>query len=449
MREKFLKISEFFKRNLFVNFVYLILASSGLFLLVNRYPYFGIFSILTPLFIGIIFLFYKGSITSTHLSVAGILAVIYVYFILSYFISNQTLHNFFSYSFLRYDGNFFFCYISFFAFAVPYLNYEKVSRIYFNLIFFTFPLLVIAGIIGILTRNYSPIIINDTHDGLMLFGLNEAHNATGSVYALSSLFALVFTLNSHGRKKVFYIIVFILCLIGLALTQSRGSYIGFFTGALFVIWLHYRSILKFIITLFAILAASLPVMIISNMYNRFMKLFDPTNWAVGSRMELWEKALYLFRLSPIFGVGFGRFNDIDYNINNYGYTLIRLEEFVGIRGVLSVYHAPNFDFNSAHAHNSYLHFLAETGIVGLGLLVLFWILCFRFVMRAYNYTEMEFSKNIYLSCLGGIVVLFIMSFTENYLSATTIMMCMSVVTSLSLGLYWQENYNKENNIKKY
>jgi O-antigen ligase len=440
MKDNSSKIALLLKRNLFMEFLYFLLASSGLFLLVNKYPYFGVLSILIPLFLGIIFLFYRGSITSVHSRVIGILLIIYIYFILSYFISNQPISNFFSYDFLRYDGNFFFCYILFFALAIPYFDYEKVLRLYFNFIFFTFSLMTVAGIIAILTKKYYPIILNDKYNGPMLVGLNYAHNAAGSVYAIASIFALVFVLKSHKKIKIYYIIILILCLTGLVLTQSRGSYIGFVAGALFVIWFHFRSVLKLIITVVAGAIISLPIIFLTGLHKRFIQLLDLGSWAVGTRLDLWTKALYLFRQSPIFGVGFGRFNDIAYNINDYGYTVIRADEFVGIPGLFSTYHFMNFDFSSAHAHNSYMHFLAETGIVGLGLLILFWVLCFRIIIRGFNHTKNEFYGKFYLSCLGGIVVLFIMSFTENYLSATTIMMSMSIVTSLSLGLYWQEKY---------
>jgi len=440
MSSKLLRVFYFFKKNLFGKIIYFLIASSGLFLLVNIYPYFSILSILIILFLGVIFLFYKGTVTSVHLGVIGILLVIYIYFVLSYFISNQTLSNFLSYDFIRYDGNFFFCYIPFFALAVPYFNYKKSVHLYFNFIFITFSLLSIAGIVGIITKNYFRIFLYNAYEGPMLVGLNHAHNATGSVYALASIFALVFTLKSRKKRRIYYIIILLLCLAGLVMTQSRGSYVGFIVGVLFVVWLHYRSVWKFLIVTAAISAASLPLIFFTNLHERFIQMFDVGNWTVGTRIDLWRKALYLFKQSPIFGVGFGRFNDINYNINNYGYTFVRLDEFIGVPKIFYTYYAPNFSYNSAHAHNSYLHFLAETGIVGLGLIIFFWILCYRIILRAYNYTNNDFSKTVYLSSLGSIVVLFVMSFTENYFSATTIIMCLSVVVSLSLGLYWQEKY---------
>jgi O-antigen ligase len=101
----------------------------------------------------------------------------------------------------------------------------------------------------------------------------------------------------------------------------------------------------------------------------------------------------------------------------------------------------NFDYSFGHAHNAYLHFLSETGIIGLGLLFLFWVLCFRKIKKGYNFSNDGFSKKVFLSSLAGIIVLFFLSLTENYLSATTAMMCISMVVSLSIGMYWQKTKN--------
>jgi len=52
--------------------------------------------------------------------------------------------------------------------------------------------------------------------------------------------------------------------------------------------------------------------------------------------------------------------------------------------------------------------------------------------------SIEFHKKLYLSLLGGMTILFAIFLTEKYFSATTMVMCLSVVVSLALGLIWQE-----------
>jgi len=50
-----------------------------------------------------------------------------------------------------------------------------------------------------------------------------------------------------------------------------------------------------------------------------------------------------------------------------------------------------------------------------------------------------------LGGLASIVLLFVLSFTENYFSTTTIMVPASMIVSLCIGLSWQENRLGGNN----
>ncbi|MHB1275042.1 MAG: O-antigen ligase family protein [Candidatus Humimicrobiaceae bacterium] len=269
----------------------------------------------------------------------------------------------------------------------------------------------------------------------MFHALNIAHNATGSVYSVVCIAVLAFFLKETKKKlKILYLFCFILCLTGLLLTKSRSCYISFIIGALFVIWLYYKSWKKFLLFLGPVSIFSGIVLFITGYYKRFLIMFNSggTNFF---RLDLWKKAWELFYDSPFFGIGFGRFNDIyswDYNIDN----IYRLR---GINGLFALYMDPHYIYNSSNAHNSYLQFLAETGVLVLFLLILFWIMCFIILYRSYRKTEDSYNSRVYLSCLGIIISLFVMSFTENYFSATTVMVCVSVVVSLGIGLSWQEN----------
>jgi len=410
--------------------IYFVLASPALFLLINKYPYFQVLSILIIVFLGLIFFLYSRKITSYHYPILLVLALIYAYLIISYFFSGQYLSNFFSYNFLRTDGNFFFCYILFFALAVPFFDYKKATDYYFKFIFFIFSVFSLIGIIEFLSGFTAYMMQGSTDRGRMFMGLNIAHNATGSVYALVSVFALIFFLEEKLKKtKMLYSVVFLLSIAGLFLSKSRGSYVAFFITAIFVLWMHFKSIKKFFIILSALIVISIPVLWVTNVFEIFIQIFQ-TKGTAAIRLELWEKAWNLFSKSPVIGVGFGRFNDI---------RSAAYENMAGRKGVLDIFLHPRFYYGSDHAHNAYLQFLAETGVIGLGLLLFFWCLCFQTIFKALKSAKDDYSKKVLLSGLASIVVLFILSFTENYFSAATIMVCASMTVSLCIGLAWQIN----------
>jgi O-antigen ligase len=266
----------------------------------------------------------------------------------------------------------------------------------------------------------------DRARGFLFLAFNNAHNATGSVYAGVSLTALVFFLKEKGVKKILYALMTLILLAALILTNSRGSIVGFIAGLVIVFWFNFKPI-KFIKVFGALILLSIPIIYFSKIYRSILAVFSLEGTTL-TRISLWTKALNLFNQSPLFGVGFGRFNDI----NDQNFSLS------GIRGFIAFYIRPVFNFNTAHAHNSYLQFLSETGIIGLSLILFFWILCFLKLARAYRDTKNDFSARIFLSGIGIIICLLVMSLTENYLSATTVMMYVSMLLSLSIGLHWQE-----------
>ena len=424
-------------KNILITILYLVLVTPALFLLINKYPKFLVITFLLVMLISLIFFLKKRVITSYHSKILGLLLIIYLYFIFSFLLSNQRFIDLFKYKFLRNDGNFFFCYIMFFALAVPFFDYKRLSGIYFKFLFAVFSGFSLFALFEFLSKlSVFTIRMQYIADDIFV-ALNFAHNATGSVYAMVSLFALVFFLKEKILKyKFVYLAVLIICVAGLFFTKSRGSYTGFAAGLVFILWMHFRSIKKFLITLSALIICFIPIVYVTGTWSRILQIFDFKEANIAARFTYWAKAWYLFTKSPIFGIGYGRQNDISPAI---------YDKLKGIPGLFAFYLQPTYFFNDSQAHNSYIQFLAETGVIGLGLLLLFWGLCFGILIRAYNSKfSSDFGRKIYLCGLGSIVALFVLSFTENYMSATTVMACISIVNSLAIGLAWQENARKLN-----
>ena len=417
---------------------YILLVAPVLFLLVNKWPYLLVGSVLISIFLGLIFFIKKRFITSFHSELVAVLGVIYVYFILSYFVSGQPILNLFSYQFLKYDGNFFFCYILFFIFSISFPNFKKLAAYYFKFIFSVFTIFSLIGITEYFLSRGPLMVYAEAETGKIYFALNFAHNATGSVYAVVCISLLVFFLKEKTTKiKILFLILLLINLTALLITRSRASYVGFFGATIIVTWLYFKSIKKFLITIGALIAVTVPILFLTGVYNRVIQILNFEGGTTIIRFYVWEKAWYLFSQSPIFGIGYGRFNDI-FNID---IGLFNLERLRGYPGIVSFYMKQIYYFNSAHAHNTYLQFLTETGTVGLGLILIFWTLCIVKILKAYNSTKENFTSKVLLSSLASIFVLLILSFFENYLSATTVMISISAIVPISIGLYW-EDYNK-------
>jgi O-antigen ligase len=423
--------------------IYLLIALPAAFLLVNKYPYLLIASVIIFLLIGILFFISKRSVTSSHRDIAGLLLIIYLYFAFSYFFSGQNLANFLNYSFIKRDGNFFFCYVLFFVLSVPFLNYRKLAKYFYNIIFSVFTVFSFFGIFEYFTGAWSLMIREESYTGKLYFALNTAHNATGSVLAVVCVLILVFFLKEkNNRLKLLYILILLINILGLFITKSRSSYVGFAAGTIFVLWFHYRSAGRFFRAAGIITLLLGPFIYITGVYKRIIQIFDFSSNPTTTRFELWDSAWTLFSKSPVFGIGFGRFNDI-FSTDRNEFIISRLK---GIPGVFSYYGDQIFYFDASHAHNSYLQFMAETGIVGLVLLILFWILCFAKIFKAFSETSDLFAEKVYLSSAGSIMTLFTLSIWENYLSATTVMVPMAILTATAIGVSWQEKYSRQGSI---
>jgi len=411
--------------------IYILAGLIPVFILMNRYPYLSILTFLSLLVISIFFLIRERTLSRQNLRLVIWLFLIFLYILSSYFISRQPAASLFTYGFLRNDGNLFFSYLPFLVFAVPMLDYKKALRIYFWFLFAAFALFSIAGLFEYLNGlHFLTVRIDDYYLGPMFVALNNSHNATGSAYAVVSTFSAAFFLRSHDHEKISYGLLSVLFLAALAITKSRGSMVAFAVGVFFVFVLGSGSFLKFLRNLAILIAVAVPLVFITDTSDRILQIFRATDLSALTRFSLWDRAIFLFRQSPLTGVGFARYNDIPWNIDPLPLT--------GDPGIMAFYTGSNSVFNDTNAHNSYLHFLAETGILGLLLFIVFWAICIAIIFNSYRRTASSYSKMVYLAVMGGIITLFVLALTENYMTAPTVMICLATAASLAIGLSGKE-----------
>jgi O-antigen ligase len=407
--------------------VYILFALLPAFILMNKYPFFTIFSIIALLILSVYYYIKNKEISRQHLRADILLGILAFYLLLSYFISGQLFVNLFDYSFIRYDGNFFFSYSPFIILAVPFVSYRKAAKIYFQFLFIAFTVFAIFGFLEYINDISSFMVrIDDVYVGPMFIALNNSHNATGSVYSIAGIFAFAFFLESRRKEKIAYGFISILFFIAIITTKSRGSMVAFAIGIFFLLLFGSGSFLKFLRNFFIIILVAAPLVFITGTFMRVMQIFHIYDLSALTRFSLWDKAILLFKQSPIAGIGFARYNDVPWNFDRVPLS--------GNPGIFSMYTAGNYIFNDTNAHSSYLHFLAETGIIGLILVLAFWIFCFAIIYKAYRRSRDNFPRKVYLSVAGGIITLFMLSVTENYMTAPTVMLCLSMATSLAIGL---------------
>lgn len=196
--------------------------------------------------------------------------------------------------------------------------------------------------------------------------LFEAHNAAGGYLSMVCAFCFGFYLRSVKGRRWPWMVLILTILVGLWLTASRGS-IGALVCALLFVCVAKERFMK--TTLFAL--AALMVVILLYTYPFWVSAGKPLDLSENTAVDtiggkdanvlqrvlyLWPRALDLFFESPLFGTGFGSYNDIPYRIS-------------GIPHVFAFNDPQELSFNSAHAHNSYLHVLGETGAVGFILMI--------------------------------------------------------------------------------
>ena len=169
-------------------------------------------------------------------------------------------------------------------------------------------------------------------------------NVLGEYLVLAlPIIALVFVNFSKTMwQKVVYAVLFILTLICLVLTQSRGCWIGFFVSVVIFVSYFKSSLWKFIPFIVLLLPFVLPDTII----NRLLSVGDMSDSSTSYRVFIWLGTLEMLKHFWLGGIGIGEaaFRSV---YPYYSYT-----------GIV----AP-------HSHNLYLQLIVESGIVNFGVFV--------------------------------------------------------------------------------
>jgi O-antigen ligase len=329
--------------------------------------------------------------------------------------------SFLEFDFYRHDGNFFVSYIPILAGCV-YVHRWDLNKILRR--FYVFAILINAPYYlwyvaqnGILTIFRHP---SDTFGSYFI-----ARNAAGGFLAI--LLCLGLACYSMKRSRSLLALMGLNALM-LFSTYSRGSMFGIIVLLPYVIFGRKRWMLATMVG--ALIVASLTIAALhthgSTDYMGYQFSIENPDEKVANldiRYEwLWPRALAYFRQSPIVGMGFGSFDDTIGLVVNYFGAFGRA---VGVTA----------EHSDSHAHNSYLNLLAETGVVGLALMLAFYWRLVGWCQRGAWAAARENGRNFvaYRFVELASVCLLAMSATEHRLTTPSNMLPIALVISLLLA----------------
>lgn len=283
-----------------------------------------------------------------------------------------------------------------------------------------------------------------------------SHTGAGTFFGCLAVFAILWSAES---RRVRHLFVALLLLGPVFSSGSREALLG----VLVALGWYYgvkRKNPKMLIPVALVILAMIPAieMMSSKTYNRTVGMVSgdtisgivdqtkagiKSDWAVGDwnptdgnsnlesgdvttlvRIMLWVYASKCFVDSPWVGIGWGRFNDRTLVLTDTPMFNMALDG----RQV----------FNTASAHNSYFHILAESGLFGMALYLTIWVaLYFRCRKAETLFKPIQNLRAYYVASQGLVVYILTCALTGHALAAPSVMI--PVLTLLGAGAaYYRE-----------
>lgn len=362
------------------------------------------------------------------------LVTAYVYWICSYCATGAPFSNLLSFDFIRFDGALLIAYVPLLLMTDLRLDPKFIQRL-LGLFLTAMSIVALLGFAEFVDATLTPLGLSWLPDPLQFMhnaslstqifhGFFRAHNAAGAIYAMAAL--LAFSLLARGKKPSLVSrpsFWFASTVVGLMLTQSRTAYVAFFAAALLMFFHQKQSLMNTLKYGIPILLPILYFLLLQpTVSHRTQEVSDLEDPNVVTRFFYYQRAFDEFVQSPIVGAGFGRFND-------------QLKIYSGIPHLLYFATGGSVVNNDEHAHNSYLHFLAEGGVVGLGLMLWMWIALYRWIKTQKKiFAAASFGDCFAHGIQACIVLEFLMSFTEHMMGTAVSSLTILTMSALFLNL---------------
>ena len=242
------------------------------------------------------------------------------------------------------------------------------------------------------------------------FGLFPDPHMLAFFIGLGSPLLLATLLFQKGTNLKLFC-VYVLMVVALFLTFSRGGYFGLFFSVFIVLlysWRYLKEKKKFLITAISILFLLVLIIFGQAVISRFTSSFLISEGSSLGRLEIWQQSFKIFLEKPIFGVGLG----------NYSKTV----------DPLSLYRSP------ITSHNLYLDIASETGIFGLAAWLLLFFGSFYQLAKSLKRRRIENDEikmiSLKIGLLGSLSYFLVHSFFETSIFNPTILAALMIIFAL-------------------
>jgi len=200
--------------------------------------------------------------------------------------------------------------------------------------------------------------------------------------------------SSAGVRSIFYLFLTVIMVVAIIFSRSRGGILAAVFSIVFIGLLAQVKVRQKVwmlgIFLFLVCVVGYGLWIgLDPVLARFEQTREPGYLQLEGRMATWKDALPLVRDYPVVGTGLGTFA-------------------LGFRR----YQTGLVSFFVDHAHNDYLEFAADTGLLGAALLLLpILYLLAKMIASFFNDTR-RYRRAVTLGCIGSTLALLIHSVTD-------------------------------------
>ncbi len=218
--------------------------------------------------------------------------------------------------------------------------------------------------------------------------------------------------SAAGFQVIFYLFLMLIMVLALIFSWSRGGILAVLATLIVLSLLTAFKVKRKVWGLgvlgFAILAIAFTLWIgLGPVLSRFQTMGQTNYLQTSERGMIWHDTLHLIGANPILGTGLGTYGE-----------------------AFRPYQTQLVSMHIDHAHNDYLEFTSETGILGAGLLFIpIFYLLIRMII-AFLKDRRRYRRAIILGCIGATLGLLIHSLTDFNLQIPANAMIFSMILGI-------------------